>query len=541
ELLELDFLLQFRVEHTYRSPVDFLTTQFTERQKKRVNSECPENEKLPQEWTNKSSLQKLIILRALCPDRMTYALGNFVEENLGSRYKESTRMDFAKSYEGSSPATPVFFILSPGTDPLEDIETLGKKLGFTVNSGRFCSISLGQGQGMVAEEALEKAARHGHLVLSQVSLGTLEKLLEQYSEESHPDFHYFFSTEPHPFFLLCYFHSCIAGRLKFGPQGWNGRYPFSARDLAICITVLGNNLETPTKVPWEDLHYLFGDVMYGGHITDAWDPRLCCMYLAPGFLAPPNLDYAGYYKYIDEMLPSESLVLYGLHPNTEMGYLTTTSDNLFKTLLEMQPMNSFVEEGSGQSAEEKMKNVLDDILELLPKFNMAEIMQNATAWSSCALYAFHFSSKGELMFSPHMQVLQSALFYDAVPDTWTSLAYLSIHIQLCPLASTLQVTDLLMWYGELDIRTGDQLCCQQWCGFLACFFWLSALAVMQSMACKNNWSLDKVCLTAAVTKKTKEDYGHPPWKRSFYLWTFHGSKEKLAKWVLVGVALLAAV
>lgn len=53
---------------------------------------------------------------------------NFVEENLGSRYKESTRMDFAKSNEGSSPATPVFFILSPGTDPLEDIETLGKPL-----------------------------------------------------------------------------------------------------------------------------------------------------------------------------------------------------------------------------------------------------------------------------------------------------------------------------------------------------------------------------------------------------------------------------
>lgn len=55
------------------------------------------------------------------------------------------------------------------------------------------------------------------------------------------------------------------------------------------------------------------------------------------------------------MLPSESPVLYGLHPNAEMGYLTTTSDNLFKTLSEMQPMNSFVEEGSGQSAEEKVK------------------------------------------------------------------------------------------------------------------------------------------------------------------------------------------
>lgn len=60
------------------------------------------------------------------------------------------------------------------------------------------------------------------------------------------------------------------------------------------------------------------------------------------------------------------------------------------------------------------------------------------SYSLWCQYAFHFSPKGELMFSPHMQVLQSALFCDAVPDTWTNLAYLSIHIQLCPLASTLQ-------------------------------------------------------------------------------------------------------
>lgn len=44
------------------------------RWKKMAESECPEKEKLPQEWKNKSSLQKLIILRALRPDRMTYAI-----------------------------------------------------------------------------------------------------------------------------------------------------------------------------------------------------------------------------------------------------------------------------------------------------------------------------------------------------------------------------------------------------------------------------------------------------------------------------------
>lgn len=35
-------------------------------------------------------------------------------------------------------------------------------------------------------------------------------------------------------------------------------------------------------------------------------------------------------------------------------------------------------------------------------------------------------------------------------------------------------------------------------------------AIMQTMARKNEWPLDKMCLTVDVTKKSKEDYGHPP-------------------------------
>ena len=39
-----------------------------------------------------------------------------------------------------------------------------------------------------------------------------------------------------------------------------------------------NNLLSP-QVPWTDLRYLFGEIMYGGHITDDWDRRLCRTYL----------------------------------------------------------------------------------------------------------------------------------------------------------------------------------------------------------------------------------------------------------------------
>lgn len=50
-------------------------------------------------------------------------------------------------------------------------------------------------------------------------------------------------------------------------------------DLNISVSVLYNYLEANTKVPWEDLRYLFGEIMYGGHITDDWDRRLCISYL----------------------------------------------------------------------------------------------------------------------------------------------------------------------------------------------------------------------------------------------------------------------
>lgn len=50
---------------------------------------------------------------------------NFVEESLGCRYVETTRVEFERSYEESCPSTPVFFILSPGVHPLKDVETLG--------------------------------------------------------------------------------------------------------------------------------------------------------------------------------------------------------------------------------------------------------------------------------------------------------------------------------------------------------------------------------------------------------------------------------
>jgi dynein heavy chain, axonemal len=59
------------------------------------------------------------MMRALRPDRMTYAVAVFIEEKLGSKYVEGKTVEFAKSYQETSPSTPIFFILSPGVNPLK--------------------------------------------------------------------------------------------------------------------------------------------------------------------------------------------------------------------------------------------------------------------------------------------------------------------------------------------------------------------------------------------------------------------------------------
>ena len=58
-------------------------------------------------------------------------------------------------------------------DPLKDVEALGKKLGFTIDNKNFHNVSLGQGQEVVAENALDVASKEGHWVILQVKQNLL--------------------------------------------------------------------------------------------------------------------------------------------------------------------------------------------------------------------------------------------------------------------------------------------------------------------------------------------------------------------------------
>lgn len=59
----------------------------------------------------------------------------------------------------------------------------GKKLGFTFDNKNFHNVSLGQGQEVIAEQALDLAAKHGHWVILQVQYNhTLHSLTDKHSD-----------------------------------------------------------------------------------------------------------------------------------------------------------------------------------------------------------------------------------------------------------------------------------------------------------------------------------------------------------------------
>ena len=67
-------------------------------------------------------------------------------------------------------------------------------------------------------------------------------------------------------------------------------------------------------------------------------------------------------------MPPESPYLYGLHPNAEIGFLTTTSENLFRTVFEMQPRDAGASGGATVTPEEKVNIILKKlVLKILDK------------------------------------------------------------------------------------------------------------------------------------------------------------------------------
>jgi len=129
--------------------------------------EKAESCEMPKAFRDISLFHRLLLLRAMRPDRLSGALTEYVTTSLGIDYIEAPAFDVFQMHKETNKITPVFFVLFPGVDPTPDVERVGAANGKSDSEGTFINISMGQGQEKIALNALNDAGKTGKWIMFQ--------------------------------------------------------------------------------------------------------------------------------------------------------------------------------------------------------------------------------------------------------------------------------------------------------------------------------------------------------------------------------------
>jgi dynein heavy chain len=363
---------------------------------------------------------------------------------MGPKFVEPVTDTVDSVYREMDHVTPVIYLLSAGADPTDSIETLARRK----RKGIEC-VSMGEGQDVVAMRAINTATSLGSWVMLQnCHLGlefidSMEEiLLKLKAPDSNcsPDFRLFITTEPHAkfsigllhmatkvtneppkglkaglqrsytvivdqdrleriesatwrslLFALCFTHSVVQERRKFGPLGWCVPYEFNDGDLNATIMFLEKHLEFST-LSFSTLQYMTAEVQYGGRVTDDLDRRLFSAYteawLSPSTLQnsfsfnpdhpinkiPDNFNYhipnhielEDFMNYIQKFPDIDSPEILGLHPNADLTFRFKEVNQLLDTIVETQPKQSGASSG-GKTREDIVYQKCQELMITAPQ------------------------------------------------------------------------------------------------------------------------------------------------------------------------------
>ena len=293
-----------------------------------VAAEDPSKLSLPSRYEDTlTQFQKLIIRKILREENLMVFIKIFIKNELSEEFIESPPFDLEGAYSDSTNMSPLIFILSPGADPIPNLMNLAKAKGM---EDKLKILSLGQGQGKIAQKFIETGQQAGDWVclqnchLSSSWMPELERIQEIQTEETtNPDYRLWLTSMPsltfpvpvlqsgikitneppkglkanlkrtyneieEPsyedcskpreykklLFALAYFHAVILERRKFGAIGWNIAYEWMNSDFMMSQAQVKMFLDQQPDVPYTALNYLVAEANYGGRVTDDKDVEL---------------------------------------------------------------------------------------------------------------------------------------------------------------------------------------------------------------------------------------------------------------------------
>jgi len=290
--------------------------------------------------------QRLLIFKALKPERLSFLCREFIQKKLGKQYAVVKPISMDEIYDDSDNKTPLTFILTQGADPTFSIINFAKTVKGEDLENKMYIISLGQGQDKVALARIQESVQSGAWVMLQNChlyksfMAELESQVLAISESTHSeDFRLFLTSMPCEYFpvsvlqnsikitsepqkgiranllgsvrgfkdeffesckkkedlkkfafSICCFHAIIHERKKFGSLGWNLTYDFNESDFEASQTIIKSILnEDKDDIAWDAINYLVGEIIYGGRVTDNQDRR-CLNSILETFICPGILE-----------------------------------------------------------------------------------------------------------------------------------------------------------------------------------------------------------------------------------------------------------
>lgn len=306
-----------------------------------IGLDAPESQPVPEinDKINSEEIHSflhLCLVRCLRVDRTKLVADMYISDVLGPEYVAPMNDQIASIYEETRNDIPVLYLLSAGADPTNSIDDFArKKKKFPTKK-----TSMGEEQEKIAIKQIKDGFEHGTWVVLQNChlglefMGQIDEILHNKEAVINPEFRLWITCEPHMdfplsllqmsikvtteppkgmkaglsrtyntmvnqdflekveppekwrsmVFAVCFLHSVVQERRKFGALGFCIPYEFNNSDLeaslAYCekhMTFCASLSASPTY-SWKAIKYIVCEVMYGGRITDDLDRELFITY-----------------------------------------------------------------------------------------------------------------------------------------------------------------------------------------------------------------------------------------------------------------------